>query len=787
MESAGARLSGAVRRPAVDPGDAVAPRQPNRGLLCVVLCVLGAALTAVPYGSFFASGDAVVRLWLGALAGGAAAYCCALFVRRVLIIVALGALGLAISVVYLALASTLAHGLPQAATLRAGGRALVGGWAAMLSVGTPAGSTPQLLTDPLAVTWITAFAAVALAVRTRALLAPAAVLVAAEVVALVLAAVEPATHLEQCAGLFVLVLVLSVLRADALSGAPRRFGARRAASLQAVAVLAAVAIAALGARALPLDGRRFDPATLLTPVLSLRPTVNPLAQVRAQLQRPQPRELFTVTLSGAGDGRQLSAGTASASAGGDGDRLGRGIDLIQTAALDSFDGIQWSSSAGYAVSGPVLAPGTAQPDATRLTERISVSGLNGPFLPSIGRPSSVTGDFGAGALVGFDRRSGTLVTDAATLSGVTYQLTSSVSPAGTAALEHAAAGTGAAYAPYLALPPAPQDLSTLAARITSGVEGPYAKAVAIERYLRQLPYNLNARPGESYAALVRMLDPADGQSAAGYAEQHVSAFAVLARSAGLPTRVAVGYALSGARAYSYTVTTADAYAWDQVYFQDYGWVDFDPTDPSRGGSVPNQQPLTAPPPSMQPAVVPIAHRPTADPVHTVVPVTQRQHSAFPWLAVLGGGTGLLLGAVAAFLLARLALRRRRRKARLSGGPSHRVAGAWLEICDRLTRAGVPISRTQTVVEVAQAVEAAAREPVPRGRAARLQRQAVGPLATLAPLTDRAVFSPQPVSESEAQQALRVERELRREASRIRGAAGLARGRGGSSRVKGRRR
>src|SRR5436305_6643334 len=110
MESAGPRLSGAQLRPAADPRDAAAPAQPSRDLLPVVLCILGAALTAVPYGSFFASGDAVVRLALGALAGGVVAYFCAVLVRRVLIIVALGALGFALSAVYLVLASTLGHG-----------------------------------------------------------------------------------------------------------------------------------------------------------------------------------------------------------------------------------------------------------------------------------------------------------------------------------------------------------------------------------------------------------------------------------------------------------------------------------------------------------------------------------------------------------------------------------------------------------------------------------------------------------------------------------------------------
>ncbi|ACU72732.1 transglutaminase domain protein [Catenulispora acidiphila DSM 44928] len=786
MEAPGTRLSRATPPLAADPRGAPAPSPSNRGPLAALLCIAGAALTAVPYGSFFASGNAVIRLAEGAIAGGVIAWLCAVFLRRPLAIAAVGAAGLAVSAVYIVLGNTLTHGLPQTSTLRVGRQALVGGWAAMLSVGAPAGTTARLVMDPYAVTYTAAFTALILARRTRVALAPAAALMVAELVALFFAGVQPTTHLAQCAGLFVLVLVLSALRTHALRTGPMRIRAGNPAPIQAVAVLVVMVIATLGARALPMDGKRFDPSTLVRSALSLHPTVNPLAEVRAQLQRPQAEDLFSVRISGANGGERLSSRATNTGAAGD-DGLGGGIDLIQCAALDSFSGSQWSSSAAYLVSGPDLAPGPVQPDATRLTEQISLTGLSGPFLPTIGRPSTITGSFGTDAVVGFDTVSGTLVTDAAKLSGVSYKVTSAVSPS-SSALENAPVGTGSAYAPYLALPSVPPDLSALAATITSNYQGPYAKAVAIERYLRQLPYNVNAQPGESYAALERMLDAEDPQSAAAYGEQHVSAFAVLARSAGLPTRIAVGYALTGVNASQYTVTTADAYAWDQVYFQGHGWVDFDPTDPNRGFRLPDQQPLevavTVPTPSIPPPPTPITSVPSATPTPIVPPVAPRQHSAFPWRAVAGTGVGLLVCAAAAVPLIRASTRRRRRRARLSGGPSHRVAGAWLEICDRLGRAGVPIPPTQTVVEAARTAEAAAaREPLGRGRTARIRRRAAESLATLAPLTDRAVFAPHPVSESDAQDALTVEREFRSEFSRISGAARMIRRRDRAARGK----
>src|SRR5206468_4133692 len=73
---------------------------------------------------------------------------------------------------------------------------------------------------------------------------------------------------------------------------------------------------------------------------------------------------------------------------------------------------------------------------------------------------------------------------------------------------------------------------------------PYAKLVAIQDYLRKLPYSTGpqARPGHSYGALRRLFG-SDSQDRGGYAEQHAAAFAVLARAQGFPTRVAVGYLL----------------------------------------------------------------------------------------------------------------------------------------------------------------------------------------------------------------------------------------------------
>ena len=65
----------------------------------------------------------------------------------------------------------------------------------------------------------------------------------------------------------------------------------------------------------------------------------------------------------------------------------------------------------------------------------------------------------------------------------------------------------------------------------------------------------------------------------GYCDYYASAMVVLARAAGLPARLVVGYAAGAYDAEStrYIVTADQSHAWVQVYFPDYGWIEFEPT------------------------------------------------------------------------------------------------------------------------------------------------------------------------------------------------------------------
>ncbi len=159
-----------------------------------------------------------------------------------------------------------------------------------------------------------------------------------------------------------------------------------------------------------------------------------------------------------------------------------------------------------------------------------------------------------------------------------YTILSSISQASAQELEAAPAEHAAwARAGYLALPPTlPQRVRELALQLTRDQPNPYAKARALEAYLRDIPYSRLA-PSPPAGR-----DPVDHflfEARQGHCYHYASAMAVLARAAGIPARLASGFSQGSynpARGV-YVVRDSDAHAWTEVYFPSYGWVEFEPT------------------------------------------------------------------------------------------------------------------------------------------------------------------------------------------------------------------
>jgi hypothetical protein len=121
-----------------------------------------------------------------------------------------------------------------------------------------------------------------------------------------------------------------------------------------------------------------------------------------------------------------------------------------------------------------------------------------------------------------------------------------------------------------------EEVGNLARRWTEDQSAPFERLVAIQNRLRTFDYSLEVTPEDSADYLTRFLT----ETRRGYCQQFATAFAVLARVLGYPTRVSVGFlpgAPTGRGPGEYIVRGTDAHAWPEVYFRDYGWVAFEPT------------------------------------------------------------------------------------------------------------------------------------------------------------------------------------------------------------------
>lgn len=121
----------------------------------------------------------------------------------------------------------------------------------------------------------------------------------------------------------------------------------------------------------------------------------------------------------------------------------------------------------------------------------------------------------------------------------------------------------------------------LAISLTEDKPTVFDKALAIQEYFASAN-GFQYRTQTSGASGVEALKDFLFGAKVGYCEQYASAMGILARAAGLPARVAIGYT-AGFQSGDYrSITTQDAHAWVEVFFPGEGWVTFDPTPLSDG-------------------------------------------------------------------------------------------------------------------------------------------------------------------------------------------------------------
>ncbi len=121
-----------------------------------------------------------------------------------------------------------------------------------------------------------------------------------------------------------------------------------------------------------------------------------------------------------------------------------------------------------------------------------------------------------------------------------------------------------------------EGIKELAETITLGEDNTLAKVLLIRDYLKE-NYFYSLRPG--LAVDGDQLSHFLNESKKGYCSYFAFAMALMCRSLGIPARVAVGFYVDPESEVLnfYEVRAYQAHAWVEVYFGDYGWIEFDPS------------------------------------------------------------------------------------------------------------------------------------------------------------------------------------------------------------------
>ncbi|TFD77770.1 transglutaminase TgpA family protein, partial [Cryobacterium fucosi] len=391
---------------------------------------------------------------------------------------------------------------------------------------------------------------------------------------------------------------------------------------------------------------------------------------------------------------------------------------LKLLTLDNFVGATWMARVEPAdpngnVGDIDLPQGLSSRVATReTTTQVVIDGVATRWLPTPFAPKKVTG------LVGdwyWDRSTSTIASTNSITRGQQYTVTAlELAPT---AEQLRAAGTRypASIRRNLALPGnRPAVIDQTAGNVTGGAISPYDAAVALQDYLRgdQFSYDTDAPVAAGYDGGGVDVVGKFLEVKRGYCVHFASAMAVMARSIGIPARIAIGY-LPGSRSTSYiegrdrfNVDAHDLHSWPELYFGGVGWVAFEPT-PGRGtvpaytratdaqvplGGVVDGLPSTAPrnadPGGQNPS----------DALRAATAQTGDSAAARTLAAVLAAVLIVLMLPGGA-----RALRRQVRRRRVRAGPGG-GGWAWDEVTDTAVDHGVLVRDTETPRELAARLE-----------------------------------------------------------------------------------
>jgi len=307
---------------------------------------------------------------------------------------------------------------------------------------------------------------------------------------------------------------------------------------------------------------------------------------------------------------------------------------------------------------------------------------------------------------------------------------------------------------YLGFSKGPHDeLAKLASEITAHARTPYQKALALQHYFLSgaFAYSLNVDLSNGIAGLDQFLFV----TKTGFCQQFAFAMAGLARLAGIPSRIAVGYTAGTSKGHGvWKVTSADAHAWPELYFTGLGWIRFEPTPGGAEGTATVPQYGAPPGVGVEPTTLPTGKLPGSHPgangnnpnlahIHNLTggePTGGSRavpgHGLSPWIPLIVAA--LVVVALVSPASARTVVRRRRLR---TSGDARLAHAAWREVRDDLADYGLSARPSESPRATAARVTALAGLDPQAGealtRVARAEERARYATAPLAAPTLRA--------------------------------------------------
>ena len=377
---------------------------------------------------------------------------------------------------------------------------------------------------------------------------------------------------------------------------------------------------------------------------------------------------------------------------------------LRTTVLDQFDGETWKQAGRnipveQRAEGLVPRPPGLDPRVPRTTYPWTVQvfdTLRSKWLPAPYPVSSLTvsGDWR------YDRDTLDFFSfaDGQGSAGLRYELDRIELDPTASQLAFAPPAPAEIFGPNVEVPDSvPDSVGELAATVTRGARSKFEMAQMLQRWFRVdggFEYSLHRAPsGNAVEDLLGFLRAEPG-GRVGYCEQFAASMALMGRTLGIPSRVAVGFLRPTPQGDgSYVFSARDLHAWPEMYFHGVGWLRFEPTPSRRTGAVPSYTRLD----------VDRSLPSSTASASSLLSAGPNRIDRSPTPAAGAGGTGgstwdsgLFLGSVAATLalLALLALPRvlrswlRSRRWAAAGSSAAVAEAAWAELRDSALDLGV---------------------------------------------------------------------------------------------------